>query len=362
MAEARDITIRLTNGATVANAETSLGGDITGGGVLRQAAGQVSAGGTPYAFTASALIGSGIQAGWWVNVIQGPNAGHAAPIRTFDNATGRFVLERVAPANFSTSDWFNVHAPNELWAPIAAPPEDPILQYRGLCVVNFAGERLFATRLYHRILSGGNAELRAAITNDDTAGQTSMDLIADETERPDLEGDLNEAAIVQRDLEVPPVDEALAESPPVGTRELDQGDRYPMWVARFSPVISPPRPTVAVQLILRWSNTGGDPDPLFLPWLFVWDEAGYAPELAFAPDRQLRVGGGARFQVKAVVAGTEIPIPGADVNYELVSGPGTLAPRDEIARRTDQRGRSFVSYDAGAATAGQSVTVRAEVS
>lgn len=62
----------------------------------------------------------------------------------------------------------------------------------------------------------------------------------------------------------------------------------------------------------------------------------------------VRVGGGAIF----VAVG-----PPATAIVWVLTGPGTLTPRGD---RTDAAGVASARYDAGAAVAGQAVTVRAE--
>lgn len=307
-------------------------------------------------------IGAGVDAhvGKYLVMMEGAAAVHAARVDEFDNATGRMVLREATPTAAAAGDTYRLHAVNELWSDVDG--EDSSLgatHHRCIYLRNSTGGGLADRRVFIRLLSRGGVSLGVAEFNRETTKLVTA--IANEDVAPNL-AELNgsgSGAGSTPGFELP-IYGTLVEVPPTNVRGHNDGADIPIWLQRVITGPRLPREEVAYQLIHVYSNTGGDPDPMVTSMVLAFDINGFTPDLTFSPDRSARRNGGVRFtlQVRSLESGE--PVEGVDVDYELISGPGTLEPRDLEERRTNSRGRSFVSYT-GPDSAGASATVRATI-
>lgn len=313
-------------------------------------------------FVDTARIGDGTDAhvGKWALFMTGAAAVHAAEVLAFDTATGEFVLVDGTPALAASADVYRLYAVNAFWDDFDAGESAlGVTQYRLLYLHNETGLAVASPETKLVLLDGAGIDFGVAQW-DGTGDQQNITVIPDEETEPDLD-ELEAANNTVPRFEAPLGATSLHRVPRNTPASYAVGAAVPIWLRRTGAANRLAKPRVVLQVIHRFTSTGGDPDPLVTSGLLVFGIAGLTPTVSLARDRRLRVGGGARYSVTLTAAESGLPVPGESVDFEQTAGPGTLSfPADPEERETDAAGVSFASYAAPTDEAQEGATVSVE--
>ena len=325
-------------------------------------------------FISTTLISESIDPGAWVTMhTPGSNLNEAREIVAFDTGTGEVSVDQPFSAVPGVGDRFRVWRPNGLFAAISnarsvTHPENGI--HRMITVRNETGGLLGNPQAYVVPVRPGPLKCEIAMSGNQV-GEVDCIEIAVDTDEPDL---VTAGTVSGRDrfagptgfwrpqrFDDPPARDRIYDTPVNIAAAWTSNFVRAMWLKLAFRLDEPMALPYTSVFQVIYEDDAGSPTSTG-SMLIVVDILGPNELITAGVDRQPRVGGGARVEVRSIDVDSGLPVPNRTVTISQTAGSGTLqAQNKDQTDDTNQPVARVYTSSTNPADEGDTITFSIEV-